>query len=83
MLQLETNRLPAGGLVSSSSSVAYLSLSVCRDEYLKGTLSLCQPVVSREQVRAREAAFKARRIRGSDAWAEYHKENRGVDIGSR
>jgi hypothetical protein len=35
-----------------------LSLGVCRDEYLTGTLSLYQPVASREQLRSREAAFK-------------------------
>lgn len=29
-----------------------MSLGVCRDEYLKGTLSLCLPVASREQVRS-------------------------------
>jgi hypothetical protein len=46
MLRPETNRFLEGGLVSSSSSVDYLSLSVCRDEYLKGTLSLCQLVAS-------------------------------------
>jgi Tfp pilus assembly protein PilN len=83
MLWLETKRLLVGGLVSSSSSVAYLSLSVCRDEYLKGTFSHCQLVASQEQVQSREATFKARVIRESDVWVEYHKESRGVDIGSR
>jgi hypothetical protein len=43
---------------------AYLSLGVCRDECLKGTLSFCLPVASREQVQSREVVFKVRRIGG-------------------
>jgi hypothetical protein len=71
----EATRLPrAGGQAVAQALCAFLSLGVCRDEYLKGTLSLCQPVASREQGLSREAAFKVSRMRGSDAWVEYHRK---------
>lgn len=50
------------------SSVAYLSLVVYWGEGLKGALSFYGSVLSRQQVRSREAVLKARRIDGSGVW---------------
>jgi hypothetical protein len=48
----EATRLPrAGGQAVAQALCAYLSLGVCRDEYLKGTLSLCRPVSSKADMR--------------------------------
>jgi hypothetical protein len=50
--------------VTAQALCAYLSLGLCWDGRLNGILSFCWPVPTREQVRPREAAFKARRIGG-------------------
>ncbi|KAF8847628.1 hypothetical protein BDZ45DRAFT_699052 [Acephala macrosclerotiorum] len=51
-----TTRPAIRGRAVAQALYAYLSLSICRDEYLKGTLSLCRPVASREQVQSRESS---------------------------
>jgi hypothetical protein len=59
----EVSRLPhTGGQAVAQALCAYLSLGVSCDKCVKGTLSLCQPIALREQVRSREAVLKARRI---------------------
>jgi len=72
------------GQAAAQALCAYLSLGLCWDKYLMRTSCFYQPVPTREHVRSREAAFRARRIGWSDACVvEYHKENREVGIGSR
>lgn len=55
-------------------------LASTEDEYMMRTSSFYQPVPTREHIRSREAAFKARRMRGSDAWVAYHRENGEVGL---
>jgi hypothetical protein len=54
------------GIKSNQALCAYLSLCICWDEHVKGILFFCRPVPTREQVRSREAAFKARRMNQID-----------------
>ena len=79
----ESNRLPpAGGQAAAQSLCAYLSLGICWHERLKRTLSFCRPVPTREQVRWREAAFKATRIGDQMLGWNTTKENGEVVIGN-
>jgi hypothetical protein len=58
---------------------AYPSLCFRWGERLKGILSFCRPVSTREQVRSREAAFKARRMGDQMHGRKHHKRNEEVE----
>jgi hypothetical protein len=64
---------PAGRQAVGQALCAYLSFGICWDERLNGIMSFCWPVPTWEEVPSREAAFKARGLGESDAWAKQHK----------